>query len=161
MEAAAAQQLQQQQGGSQGEAPEPQPKSAGAPPPPFGFPTGLVKRLVVMDEEVARVSADAVRAVAKATELFVQQLAARALEHAQAGKRKNFKLPDLLHVAGRDRCAEKAGHCVSPCLLLCCAVPAVRPTTTDTPPRPPFTPPPPHPSTGGSSTWGCGRCWKT
>jgi hypothetical protein len=34
----------------------------------------VVKRIMLVDEEVQRVSADAVRAIAKATELFVQQL---------------------------------------------------------------------------------------
>ena len=57
----------------------------------------------MVDGEVKRVSADAVRAIAKATELFVQQLAARALQHAQASKRKNFRAPDVAHLAGRDR----------------------------------------------------------
>jgi hypothetical protein len=60
---------------------------------------------MLVDEEVQRVSADAVRAIAKATELLVQQLAVRALEQAQAHKKKNFRLPEVLHVAGRDRCA--------------------------------------------------------
>lgn len=78
----------------------------GAAPPPFGVPTGLVKKIMLVDDEVQRMSADAVRAIAKATELFVQQLAVRALQHAQAAKRKNFKAPDVAHLAGRDRCGE-------------------------------------------------------
>lgn len=55
------------------------------------------------DDEVGRVSADAVRAIAKAAELFVGALAARALEAAQAGKRKNFKAADVAALAARDR----------------------------------------------------------
>ncbi|EFN59540.1 hypothetical protein CHLNCDRAFT_56806 [Chlorella variabilis] len=106
--AAAAQGQQQQSPGGEGAAAGEEPAPAavgggGAAPPPFGFPTGVVKRIMMVDDEVQRVSADAVRAIAKATELFVQQLAARALQHAQAGKRKNFKEPDVAHVAGRDR----------------------------------------------------------
>lgn len=52
---------------------------------------------------MGRVSADAVRAIAKATELFAGALAARALEAAQAGKRKNFKAADIVALAARDR----------------------------------------------------------
>lgn len=112
--AAAAQGQQQQSPGGEGAAAGEEPAPAavgggGAAPPPFGFPTGVVKRIMMVDDEVQRVSADAVRAIAKATELFVQQLAARALQHAQAGKRKNFKEPDVAHVAGRDRCAQSGG----------------------------------------------------
>lgn len=75
----------------------------GGAAPPFGFPTSMVKRIIMVDDEVQRVSADAVRAIAKAAELFVQQLAVKALQHAQASKRKNFKAQDVAHVAGRDR----------------------------------------------------------
>ncbi|PRW58313.1 high mobility group [Chlorella sorokiniana] len=86
--------------GEGGEAPAPR---AAAPPPPFGFPTSLVKRIVLADDEISRVSADALRAICKAAELFVGQLAVRALEHAQANKKKNFKAADIEHLAGRDR----------------------------------------------------------
>lgn len=54
---------------------------------------------------MGRVSADAVRAISKAAELFMGQLAAKALEHAQASKKKNFKAADVAAVAARDRCA--------------------------------------------------------
>lgn len=88
------------EGGEGGEAPAPR---SAAPPPPFGFPTSLVKRIVLADDEISRVSADALRAICKAAELFVGQLAVRALEHAQAQKKKNFKAADIEHLAGRDR----------------------------------------------------------
>jgi histone H3/H4 len=104
----AAEQQQQQQQCPDGEAAAEglQAAGGGAAPPPFGVPTGLVKKIMLVDDEVQRMSADAVRAIAKATELFVQQLAVRALQHAQAAKRKNFKAPDVAHLAGRDRCGE-------------------------------------------------------
>lgn len=88
------------EGGEGGEAPAPR---SAAPPPPFGFPTSLVKRIVLADDEISRVSADALRAICKAAELFVGQLAVRALEHAQSQKKKNFKAADIEHLAGRDR----------------------------------------------------------
>lgn len=91
-----------QQGGEGEEAAGP-PPAAGAPPPPFGLPTSLVKKIMVMDGDVGRVSADGLRAVAKATELFLQLFAAKAYAHAKAAKRKNIKFCDLAAVAGRDR----------------------------------------------------------
>ena len=63
----------------------------GAPPPPFGLPTSLVKRIVGMDPEVQRISADGVRCVAKAAELFIGLLAEKAFRHAAGLKRKNLR----------------------------------------------------------------------
>ncbi|PSC76788.1 Tryptophan-tRNA ligase [Micractinium conductrix] len=82
---------------------------AAPPPPPFGLPTGSVKRIITLDSEVQRVSADAVRAIAKAAELFVGALAVKSMEHAAADKRKNFKFADVEHVAGRDRRLQDMG----------------------------------------------------
>ena len=141
--AAAAAAEQQSPGGEAGQAAEegPAAPAAGAPPPPFGFPTGVVKRIMLVDEEVQRVSADAVRAIAKATELFVQQLAVRALEQAQAHKKKNFRLPEVLHVVGRDRCAPPLCQARWPFEGACmhmqpaaCAFPAVWPMQGALPP---------------------------
>lgn len=100
--AAAEQEPQQSQGAEAGREQQAATGGGGAAPP-FGFPTSLVKRIMMVDDEVQRVSADAVRATAKAAELFVQQLAVKALQHAQASKRKNFKAQDVAHMAGRDR----------------------------------------------------------
>lgn len=79
------------------------PSSSGPAPPPFGLPTSLVKKIATMDPEVDRMGADAVRAVAKATALFVQALAAKALATAAGQKRKNFKFSDIEMAAKRDR----------------------------------------------------------
>eukprot|EP00887_Chlorella_sp_A99_P005767 scaffold1.g5767.t1 len=85
------------------EAPHEGEAGAGAAPPPFGLPTSLVKKIAMVDPDVSRISADAVRALAKATELFVGGLALKALDHAVAAKRKNFKFEDVAAVARRDR----------------------------------------------------------
>ena len=47
---------------------------------PFGLPLALVKRIINMDEDVKSISSDALKATAKAAELIVQQLAAKALK---------------------------------------------------------------------------------
>ena len=46
-------------------------------PHPFGFPLSLVKRVMCMDGEVARISREGLQAVAKAAELLVADMAAR------------------------------------------------------------------------------------
>lgn len=51
---------------------------------PFGFPLTLVKRIVNMDEEVRSISSDALKATAKASEIIVQKLAAKALKVVSA-----------------------------------------------------------------------------
>ena len=56
-----------------------------------------------MDSDVERVAADAIRAISKATALFVELLATKALAQAALGKRKNFKYTDIESVAKRDR----------------------------------------------------------
>jgi hypothetical protein len=56
-----------------------------------------------MDPDVDRLSADGVRALAKATSLFLGLLAAKSLDHARGLKRKNFKFSDIEAVARRDR----------------------------------------------------------
>ena len=70
---------------------------------PFGFPTSLVRKIALVDGDVQRIGADAVRALAKATELFVELLALKAAEVARSGKRKNFKFQDIVAAAKRDR----------------------------------------------------------
>ena len=64
-------------------------------PNPFGFPLSLVKRVMCMDSEVARISRDGLQAVAKAAELLVADLAARSLLAAQGQKRRTIKLCDI------------------------------------------------------------------
>ena len=66
-----------------------------ANPHPFGFPLSLVKRVMCMDLEVARISREGLQAVAKAAELLVADMAARSLLTAQGQKRRTIKLCDV------------------------------------------------------------------
>lgn len=75
----------------------------GGSAPPFGLPTSLVKRIITVDPDVQRISADGVRSIAKATELFLQLLAAQSFRQAALLKRKNLKFQDIQTVAGKDR----------------------------------------------------------
>lgn len=58
---------------------------------------------MLMDDEVARVGAEGLRAVAAAAEAFLGLLASKALSRAGGDKRKNFRFDDLLAVAKQDR----------------------------------------------------------
>jgi histone H3/H4 len=71
------------------------------------IPKHLVKRIMLTDDEVQRVSADAVWLVGEAARLFLQQLAAKGAAAAAAKKRKTIKLEDFEHVV---RWAAAAGH---------------------------------------------------
>ena len=62
---------------------------------PFGFPLSLVKRVMCLDPEVVRVSGDGLKAVAKAAELMLGDMAAKACAAAQGQKRKTIKLSDI------------------------------------------------------------------
>lgn len=67
------------------------------------LPLSMVKKLVCRDEEVKRVSGDAVRIVAEATGMFLGVLASKSLAHATSQKRKNFKFSDIEYVSRKDR----------------------------------------------------------
>lgn len=56
-----------------------------------------------MDPDVARMSADAVRALSLATTLFIEMLAENSLDNAKHMKRKNFKFSDIEDVSRLDR----------------------------------------------------------
>lgn len=62
------------------------------------IPRHIVKRIMLTDDEVQRVSADALWVVAEAARLFLQQLAVRGAAAAGAKKRKTIKLEDFEHV---------------------------------------------------------------
>lgn len=55
-----------------------------------------------MDPDVSRMSGDATKAIALASTLFIQQLAASSLRHATEHKRKNFKFSDIDSVSRQD-----------------------------------------------------------
>lgn len=68
------------------------------------LPLSLVKKLACRDEDVGRISGDALRVITEATGMFLGQLAGRAYLYAsQEKKRKNFKLSDIDVVAKRDQ----------------------------------------------------------
>lgn len=71
--------------------------------PPFGFPTSLVKRIMCIDPDVSRVSADAIRATSKATELFLQLLATKCGKVASSQKRRTLRFNDVEAASKKDR----------------------------------------------------------
>jgi histone H3/H4 len=66
------------------------------------IPRHIVKRIMLTDDEVQRVSADALWLVGEAGRLLLQQLAVKGAAAAAAKKRKTIKLEDFEHVV---RCA--------------------------------------------------------
>jgi DNA-directed RNA polymerase I subunit RPA43 len=71
--------------------------------PPFGFPTSLVKRIMCIDPDVNRVSAEAIRATSKATELFLQLLATKCGKVAASQKRRTLRFNDVEAASKKDR----------------------------------------------------------
>ena len=53
---------------------------------PFGFPLTLVKRVMCLDPDVSRVSADGLKAVAKAAELVLELLTEKAAAQARCAR---------------------------------------------------------------------------
>ncbi len=63
-----------------------------------GLPLTSVKRIMCTDEDVARVSGDCVKSMAKATEMFLELLASRGYAQAKRHKRSIIKFCDI-HLA--------------------------------------------------------------
>jgi histone H3/H4 len=59
------------------------------------LPRGLVKRIMLLDSDVSRVSADALWLMGEAARLFLQELAARGGAAVAAKKRKTIQLADF------------------------------------------------------------------
>lgn len=76
--------------------PEVGPSSAAAAP--ASLPRGVVKRIMMCDQEVKRASADAVWLVGHAAELLLGMLAVKCSEAAARKKRRTIKLEDFEHV---------------------------------------------------------------
>lgn len=68
-----------------------------------GLPLTSVKRIMCIDEEVARVSGDSVKAMAKAAELFLELLASKAHSQAKLHKRSTMKFCDMHHAVIADK----------------------------------------------------------
>lgn len=60
-----------------------------------GFALSLVRRIMLLDPEVNRISSDAVRAIAKAAELMIEQLATKAHSVASSNKRSTVRFTDV------------------------------------------------------------------
>ncbi|WIA32177.1 hypothetical protein OEZ86_003026 [Tetradesmus obliquus] len=67
------------------------------------LPKHIVKRIMLADDEVQRVSADALWLLAEAGRLFLQQLAVKGAAAAASKKRKTIKLEDFEHVVRTDK----------------------------------------------------------
>ena len=86
-------------GGNQAEADMPDPENAEVP----GLPLTSIKRIMCIDEDVARVSGDAVKGMAKAAELFLELLASKASAHAKQHKRSTIKFCDMQQAVMADK----------------------------------------------------------
>ncbi len=62
------------------------PADPGATAHPFGFPLTLIKRVMCLDPDVSRVSADGLKAVAKAAELVLELLTEKAAAQARCAR---------------------------------------------------------------------------
>lgn len=62
---------------------------------PPAIPKGVVKRIMLLDPEVQRVSAEAVWLVGEATRLFLQALAVKGAAAVTSKKRKTIMLQDF------------------------------------------------------------------
>lgn len=70
---------------------------------PAGFPASIVKRIMCFDEEVDRISGGALKAVSKAAELFLSQMAERSMAVAVKAKRKTLKFSDIQQSSRNDK----------------------------------------------------------
>ena len=77
--------------GSQAETDKTDPDNAEVP----GLPLTSIKRIMCIDDDVARVSGDAVKGMAKAAELFLELLATKASAQAKRHKRSTIKFCDM------------------------------------------------------------------
>ncbi|PKU66067.1 transcriptional activator HAP5-like isoform X3 [Dendrobium catenatum] len=59
------------------------------------FPTGRVKRIIKMDEDIKKVSSEALFLISLSTELFIEFMAEKAGNAAARKRRKTVKLEDL------------------------------------------------------------------
>ena len=68
-----------------------------ATPGAAALPRGVIKRLMLCDEDVARVTGDAVWLMAEAAALFLGRLAAASGAAAAGAKRRTGRLDDFEH----------------------------------------------------------------
>ena len=73
------------------------------------LPLGTVKKIMMMDKEVSRASADGVRAVALAAEVFLGLLGSKCAALAKKGKRRTILLKDFEQAVRYDKRLVEAG----------------------------------------------------
>ena len=66
------------------------------------LPLSMVKKVVMKDDEVNRITGDALKVLTEATGLFLGNLASKSLALALGNNKKNFKLEDMVKVAKID-----------------------------------------------------------
>ena len=66
------------------------------------LPLSMVKKVAMKDDDVNRITGDALKVLTEATGLFLGNLAAKSLVVALGNNKKNFKLEDMVKVAKRD-----------------------------------------------------------
>ena len=69
----------------------------------LGLPLTSVKRIMCIDEDVARISGDGVKGMAKVAELFLELLASKANTQAKLHKRSTIKFCDMHHAVIADK----------------------------------------------------------
>jgi len=107
-EAATAREAAREGAAEEGAAEEGEAAAAAAPPPSSSFPLSVVRKLILLDPEVGRVSADAARAISMAAAAFASStLAASAAAVAARAKRRTLRAADVAAAAARDtRCLD-------------------------------------------------------
>ncbi len=78
------------------------PTAPTAPTTSSALPLSMVKKLATSDNEVTRISGDALKVITEATGMFLGSLATRSMELALGNKKKNFKFEDVARAARRD-----------------------------------------------------------
>lgn len=67
------------------------------------LPVSVVRRLMLLDADVSRVSLPAVHAVSSSAKIFLEFLADKCLVAAKQGRRKTIKIDDVASVVKQDR----------------------------------------------------------
>lgn len=119
--AAAAAEAAEAAGGEEGAADAAPAAPAAAVDP--GLPRGVVKKIIMLDPEVQRVSADALWLVGEAARLFLQALAAKGGAALSSKKRKTIMLQDFeTLVRWACRLGQQAGAAAAEAMGAACCV---------------------------------------
>lgn len=75
--------------------PQAEPADVSDPQPAAQLPFSLVKRIILLDKDVGRVSGDGLKLIASSAELFLEMLTAKGVAASKASKRRTVKLEDF------------------------------------------------------------------